>query len=81
MKEFLAFIGHINMDIVLRVSAIGNLVSTPVSEASEVFGGTAGNFAMISSVLGYPFDIISIVSEISHTSFHVHYILLHLQCL
>ena len=69
MKEFLAFIGHINMDIVLRVSAIGNLVSTPVSEVSEVFGGTAGNFAMISSVLGYPFDIISIVSETSHFSY------------
>lgn len=68
-SEFLAFIGHINIDIVLRVSAIGNLVSTPVSEAVETFGGTAGNFALIGSMLNFPFDIISIVSAKSHTPY------------
>ena len=68
-NEFLAFIGHINIDIVLRVHAIGDLVSTPVTEAMEAFGGTAGNFALIGSVLGFPFDIISIVSAKSHSSY------------
>ena len=68
-NEFLAFIGHINIDIVLRVSALGDLVSTPVKEAMETFGGTAGNFALIGSMLGFPFDIISIVSAKSHSSY------------
>ncbi|MHB8360792.1 MAG: carbohydrate kinase family protein [Thermoplasmataceae archaeon] len=68
-NEFLAFIGHINIDIVLKVKSIGDMVSTPVTQASESFGGTAGNFSLIASVLDFPFDPISIVSKNTHASY------------
>ncbi|MEM3676073.1 MAG: carbohydrate kinase family protein [Thermoplasmataceae archaeon] len=66
---FLGFIGHINIDIVLRTDEIPRSGSTSVREIRENFGGTAGNFALVASRLGYPFRIYSSVSRSTHREY------------
>ena len=65
--NFLAYIGHFNIDIVLRVEKLIDLVSTPVNAVKEQFGGTAGNFSLVASFLDFPFEPVSIISEQSHS--------------
>ena len=63
---FLAYAGHINIDIVLQVDHLTDDITNKVSSVEEQFGGTAGNFAMVASSLKFPFLIYSIVSGRSH---------------
>ena len=66
---FLAYSGHLNIDVVLKVDEINDNVTLPVSDVDETFGGTAGNFAMASHRVSLPFRLYSIVSNKSHTSY------------
>ena len=65
-NKFLAYTGHINIDVVLQVDQINDNVTLPVNEVKETFGGTAGNFAIVASRLGMKFRLYSIVSRASH---------------
>ncbi len=68
-KRFLAYFGHVNIDISLRVGSLPTSGSVKVDGVSENFGGTAGNFALVSSRLGFPFDLYSAVSRRTHESY------------
>ena len=63
---FLAYAGHINIDIVLQVDHLTDDITNKVSSVEEQFGGTAGNFSMVASSLKIPFLIYSTVSGRSH---------------
>ncbi len=69
VNKFLAYTGHINLDVVLKVDKINDNVTLPVSEVKESFGGTAGNFAVVASKLGMKFRLYSIVSKVSHGNY------------
>ena len=69
VNKFLAYTGHINLDVVLKVDKINDNVTLPVSEVKETFGGTAGNFAIVASKLGMKFRLYSIVSKVSHGNY------------
>jgi 6-phosphofructokinase 1/ribokinase len=68
-RKFLAYTGHLNIDVILKVDEINNNITLPVDEVTESFGGTAGNFAMIASKLGIPFRLYSIISLKSHKDY------------
>ena len=55
--------------MVINVSRIPAEGSINVNSVREVYGGTAGNFSMVASSLGLPFDLYSAVSEITHSSY------------
>ena len=67
--KFLAIFGHINIDYIMGVTSIPTSGSTPVESIREVYGGTAGNFSMVSSSLKLDFDLYSAVSRKSHQSY------------
>lgn len=64
--KFLAYFGHLNIDIVLRTSKINPGGSSNIDSINNIFGGTAGNFAMVAHKLGVPFDLFGAVSEETH---------------
>ncbi|MCL5988157.1 MAG: PfkB family carbohydrate kinase [Candidatus Thermoplasmatota archaeon] len=72
-SKFLAYAGHINVDVVMSVDKLTDDITNSVSSVEEQFGGTAGNFAIVASKLGYPFRIYSTVSRKSHDSY-IHYL-------
>lgn len=67
--KFLAMIGHINIDFVMTVSSIPSSGSAPVSSIREVYGGTAGNFSMVTAALKVEFDLYSAVSRKTHQNY------------
>ncbi|MEM0155051.1 MAG: carbohydrate kinase family protein [Thermoplasmataceae archaeon] len=68
-EPFLAYFGHVNIDVMIKVKSIPTHGSIGVERMSEVFGGTAGNFAIISSKLGINFDLYSSVSSVTHRDY------------
>lgn len=69
MKKFLAYLGHINIDIVFNVPKLESSGSVPILEEKQVFGGTLGNFAMVASRLGLDFDPYAAVSSETHMEY------------
>lgn len=67
--SFLAYFGHLNIDISIKVDKIPLSGSTPAKSVEETFGGTAGNFAIIANRLGVPFHLYSAVSQKTHAEF------------
>lgn len=72
MKKFLAFFGHINIDVKIRVGDVNLPGSQKAETVEELFGGTAGNFAMIAARLNFPFDLYSSVSSSTHRRYIDH---------
>ena len=68
-SKFLAYAGHINVDVVMSVDQLTDDITNRVSSVDEQFGGTAGNFAIVASKLDYPFRIYSTVSRKSHAAY------------
>lgn len=68
-NKFLAILGHINIDFIMTVSSIPSSGSAPVSNIREVYGGTAGNFSMVSAALKVEFDLYSAVSRKTHQNY------------
>lgn len=69
INKFLAYTGHLNLDVVMMVDEITDNITLPVSSVEENFGGTAGNFTIAASRLDLDFRLYSIVSERSHKSY------------
>ncbi len=69
MKKFLAYLGHINIDIIFRVPKLVSSGSVPIEEERKVYGGTLGNFALIASRLGLDFDPYAAVSSETHAGY------------
>ncbi|MGC8608905.1 MAG: carbohydrate kinase family protein [Thermoplasmata archaeon] len=67
--KFLAYLGHINIDVIMNVGHIPEEGSVNVDKYIERYGGTAGNFAIVSSKLKFPFDIYSSVSLSTHSAY------------
>ena len=68
-ENFLAFFGHLNIDVVMRVPSLPCRGSVNIQHHEENYGGTAGNFAVVASSLGVPFHLYSAVSQNSHGKF------------
>ena len=68
-KRFLAFFGHFNIDVTIRVPFLPKKGSVNVISENEAFGGTAGNFSIVAAHLGIPFVSVSAVSRRSHSDF------------
>lgn len=68
-NDFLALFGHIVMDITMRVDMLPTSGTVAVNKMEQNFGGTAGNFGMVASKLGYPFHLYSSVSEKTHSEY------------
>lgn len=68
-ENFLAFFGHLNIDVVMRVPSLPCRGSVNIQHHEENYGGTAGNFAIIAASLGVPFHLYSAVSRNSHGTF------------
>lgn len=66
MEKFLAFFGHVNIDVKIRVTDVSIPGSQNAENVEELFGGTAGNFAMVAAKLKVPFDLYSSVSSRTH---------------
>lgn len=69
MESFLAYFGHLNIDTVLRVKKLARKGTQRIISKRVVFGGTAGNFAMASLHMGFPFNIYSAVAASTHTEY------------
>lgn len=69
VKKFLAYTGHLNLDVVMMVDEINDNITLPVDSVEENFGGTAGNFAITASRIGLDFRLYSIISGRSHKSY------------
>ncbi|WP_393971765.1 carbohydrate kinase family protein [Oxyplasma meridianum] len=69
MEKFLAFFGHINIDFKIRVTDVNLPGSQMAENVEEIFGGTAGNFAMVAAKLKVPFDLYSSVSSKTHQGY------------
>ena len=68
--KFLAFFGHLNIDVTLSVPSLPSPgQATGVKALREKFAGTAGNFAYVANALGLKFDLYSAVGEISHEKY------------
>ncbi len=67
--NFLAYFGHLNIDVVFSVPELPCRGSVNIKSRREIFGGTAGNFAMVASSLGIPFHLYSAVARASHSSY------------
>lgn len=67
--SFLAYFGHVNIDVLMKVPSFPRSGSVGVDSISEVYGGTAGNFGFVSSKLGLRFDIYSSVSSRTHLQY------------
>lgn len=68
-SPFLAFFGHINIDVSIRVPTLPRVGSVNATGVTENFGGTAGNFSIIARKLGLDFDLYSSVSPKTHTEY------------
>ncbi len=68
-SSFLAFFGHVNIDISIRVPMLPRVGSVNATGVTENFGGTAGNFAMVAKKLGLDFDLYSAVSPKTHSDY------------
>lgn len=66
MKNFLAYFGHLNIDTVLKVRKFAERGTERILKKKVEYGGTAGNFAMASNRLGFPFRIYSAVGALTH---------------
>ncbi|MCL4451377.1 MAG: carbohydrate kinase family protein [Candidatus Thermoplasmatota archaeon] len=69
MKKFLAYLGHINIDIIFRVPKLVSSGSVPIEDERKVFGGTLGNFALIASRFALDFDPYAAVSSETHSEY------------
>lgn len=69
MKKFLAYLGHINIDIIFRVNKLVSSGSVPIEHEEQVYGGTLGNFALIASRFGLNFDPYAAVSSETHADY------------
>jgi len=67
--KFLAYFGHINIDVLISVDSIPREGSVNVKDLKQRFGGTAGNFAMIAQRLRIPFDVYSAVGMKTHRDY------------
>ncbi len=65
-RSFLAYFGHVNIDVLIRIPSFPRVGSVNVTAVSENFGGTAGNFAIVAKKLGYDFDLYASVSGKTH---------------
>lgn len=72
MEKFLAFFGHINIDVKIRVKDVKIPGSQSAENVEELFGGTAGNFAMVAAKIKVPFDLYSSVSSQTHVRYLEH---------
>ena len=68
-SSFLAFFGHINIDVSIRVPVLPRVGSVNATGVTENFGGTAGNFALVAKKLGLDFDLYSAVSPKTHSEY------------
>lgn len=68
-ENFLAFFGHIAIDVTMRVDKLPTSGTVGVNRMEQNFGGTAGNFAMIAARLNYPFHLYSAVSRKTHSDY------------
>lgn len=68
-SSFLAFFGHINIDVSIRVPNLPKVGSVNATGVAENFGGTAGNFAIVAGKLGLDFDLYSAVSPKTHSEY------------
>ena len=68
-NDFLAFFGHVVMDVTLRVDRLPTVGTVGVNKMEQNFGGTAGNFALVAARLGYPFHLFSAVSLKTHSDY------------
>ncbi|MCL4334743.1 MAG: carbohydrate kinase family protein [Candidatus Thermoplasmatota archaeon] len=67
--KFLAYFGHMNIDITIGVGRIVTEGTTMASTIRRQFGGTLGNFSIIASKLGLNFHPYTVVSSRSHAAF------------
>ncbi|WP_297217962.1 carbohydrate kinase family protein [Thermoplasma sp.] len=68
--KFLAYFGHLNIDVLIHVDSIPREGSVNVKDLSQRFGGTAGNFAMIAKRMNIPFDVYSAIGMKTHTEYY-----------
>lgn len=68
-SSFLAFFGHVNIDVSIRVPRMPRVGSVNATNVTENFGGTAGNFAIVANTLGLKFDLYSAVSPRTHSDY------------
>lgn len=68
-EDFLAIFGHVAIDVTMRVDHFPTHGSVGVDKYQENYGGTAGNFALVASRLGYPFHVYSAVSGRTHAQY------------
>ncbi len=66
---FLAYFGHLNIDVTISVENIARKGSAAAKSLSRQFGGTLGNFAFIASGLGLDFHPYSAACSRSHSEF------------
>ena len=69
MDKFLSFFGHVNIDVKIKVENVDIPGSQKAETVEELFGGTAGNFAMIAGKIDVPFDLYSAVSPTTHSRY------------
>lgn len=61
---FLSVYGHVNLDLILNLPKFPEPnTSTEILDSHRYFGGTAGNIARISAVLGTPLHLVSYVGN------------------
>lgn len=68
-NNFLAFFGHVVMDVTMHVNFLPTHGSVGINNMEDNYGGTAGNFAMVASSIGVPFDLFSSVSRRTHADY------------
>ena len=68
-SSFLAYFGHVNIDVSIRVPKMPRVGSVNATNVTENFGGTAGNFAIVANRLGLDFDLYSAVSPKTHAGY------------
>ncbi|BAB60151.1 2-dehydro-3-deoxyglucokinase [Thermoplasma volcanium GSS1] len=66
---FLAYFGHLNIDVRILVENLPKEGSVNAKNVEEKYGGTAGNFAIVSKKLGLDFDIYSAVGSKTHSGY------------
>jgi 6-phosphofructokinase 1/ribokinase len=68
--KFLAFFGHLNIDVSISVSSLpAPGEARGVDALKEKYAGTAGNFAYVANSLGLDFDLYSAVGDLSHNKY------------
>ncbi|MCY0851176.1 MAG: nucleoside kinase [Thermoplasma acidophilum] len=67
--RFLAYFGHLNIDVLISVDSIPREGSVNVKDLRPRFGGTAGNFAIVAQKFRIPFDLYSAVGMKTHREY------------